>query len=118
MRPIAAATRTPAFIAPSRFRSEQAAEGAHHERHKARALQALVVDAETASVLRKTDIHQLEDVDVIGQLACPGHGEIVVLHAVGNISRDADAFPDKERPDGENFQLEPWTTPQRHIAPM
>src|SRR5512135_794441 len=109
---------TPAFIAPSRFRSEHATKASHHERDEARPLQTLIVNPESARVFRKTDIDQPEDIDVIGKLACARHGEVVVLHAVRHVGGDADALPDKKCPDREHLQLEPWPAPERHVASM
>src|SRR5579872_7014585 len=101
--PSTAAAMTPAFIARSngrngRLGSEQPPEYTHHERYEARALEALVVDAETARVLAEADIHQLESVDIVGELVRSRHGEIVVLHAVRDVGCDADAFPDQKPP--------------------
>ena len=50
-------------------RPQKPPEGADHERNKSRALEALVIDAETTLIFGKTHIHQFEDVDIVSEPA-------------------------------------------------
>src|SRR5882724_1155013 len=122
-RPSSAATMTPIFIAGSGgreglFRSEEPPKRAGHERNKSRAFETLVIAGKTPVVLGDADIDQLENVDVVGEPTCAGDGEIIVLHTVGDVARNADSLPAEKYPDRQHFQFEPGTAPGRHVAAM
>ncbi len=101
------------------LRPEEAAEGTDREGHQTRALQALVVNAEAPVVFRQAGVHQLVNVDLaVAELGRAVDGEVVVLLAVPDIGRNANALPHQKGPHRGDLQFEPRTAPERHVAAM